>query len=547
MSSIDLDKRKDGPTVEHDEDAIPGLHYQTVDPHADPDAISYGPNGVKGLFTSKYVFGAATLASLGGFSMGYDMGVISIINVMEPFHQAFPKAETSFGKGLMTGMLLLGAFIGCIFMSYLSDRISRKWAITAMVVAFDIGAILQTAAVNYDMLVAGRFIGGIGVGTLAMGAPLYISEISPPNMRGTLLVLESISISSGVVIAYWITFGTRHMTGEACFRLPFGLQMVSATALGLGIHFFPYSPRWLALVNRDAECLTSLTKLRNLPATDERVQIEYNSILSEVRFQKIVQERKHPGAKGLKLEILSWFDLFSKETWKRTAVGCGIAFFQQFSGINAFIYYAPTLFESLGQTSEMSLILSGVFNVLQLVAAIICFLLIEKIGRRPLAIGGAFGMTGAYVVIAVLSGVYSKDWQANMAAGWACVAMAFVFILLFGVSYSPLGWALPSEVFSTTSRSKGVALSTCVIWLSDFIIGLITPSMLADIEYRTYIFFAVMCFVAGVWAILLVPETSGKSLEEIDELFGDDSAKKEREIAAAALGSPSGERGVMAV
>lgn len=366
-------------------------------------------------------------------------------------------------------------------------------------------------------------------------------------MRGTLLVLESISISAGVVIAYWITFGTRHMTGEACFRLPFGLQMVSATALGLGIHFFPYSPRWLTLVNRDAECLTSLTKLRNLPATDERVQIEYNSILSEVRFQKIVQERKHPGAKGLKLEILSWFDLFSKETWKRTAVGCGIAFFQQFSGINAFIYYAPTLFESLGQTSEMSLILSGVFNVLQFVAAIICFLLIEKIGRRPLAIGGAFGMTGAYVVIAVLSGVYSKDWQANMAAGWACVAMAFVFILLYGVSYSPLGWALPSEVFSTTSRSKGVALSTCVIWLSDFIIGLITPSMLANIEYRTYIFFAVMCFVAGVWAILLVPETSGKSLEEIDELFGDDSAKKEREIAAAALGSPSAERGVMTV
>ncbi|KAE8375037.1 general substrate transporter [Aspergillus bertholletiae] len=547
MGSIDLAKRKDGPTIEHDEDAIPGLHYQTVDPHAESDAISYGPSGVKGLFFSKYVFGAATLASLGGFSMGYDMGVISIINVMEEFHKVFPKAETSFGKGLMTGMLLLGAFVGCIFMSYLSDRISRKWALTAMVVAFDIGAILQTAAVNYDMLVAGRFIGGIGVGTLAMGAPLYISEISPPNMRGTLLVLESISITSGVVIAYWITFGTRHIASEACFRLPFGLQMVTATALGLGIHFFPYSPRWLALVNRDAECLASLTKLRNLPATDERVQIEYNSIISEVRFQKMVQERKHPGAKGLKLEILSWFDLFSKGTWKRTAVGCGIAFFQQFSGINAFVYYAPTLFESLGQTSEMSLVLSGVFNILQFVAAIICFLLIEKIGRRPLAIGGAFGMAAAYVIIAVLSGVYSKDWHAHMAAGWACVAMAFVFILLYGVSYSPLGWAMPSEIFSTTSRSKGVALSTCVIWLSDFIVGVITPSMLADIEYRTYIFFAVMCFVAGIWAILLVPETSGKSLEEIDELFGDDSAKKEREIAVAAFSPSSGERSVMTV
>jgi sugar porter (SP) family MFS transporter len=357
-------------------------------------------------------------------------------------------------------------------------------------------------------------------------------------MRGTLLVLESISITAGVVIAYWITFGTRHLPSEACFRLPFGLQMVTATALGLGIHFFPYSPRWLALVERNPDCLRSLSKLRNLPPTDPRIQTEYTSIVTEVRLQRLMQTRKHPSATGLKLELLQWLDLFSAKTWKRTAVGCGIAFFQQFSGINAFIYYAPTLFQSLGQTNETSLILSGVFNVLQLVAAIICFLVIEKIGRRPLAIGGAFVMSVAYVIIAVLSGVYSKDWASNMSAGWSCVAMAFIFILSYGVSYSPLGWALPSEVFSTTTRSKGVALSTCVIWLSDFIVGVITPSMLADIEYKTYVFFAVMCFVAGVWAFFLVPETGGKTLEEIDELFGDGSAKDEREIAeAAAVGS----------
>ncbi|KAE8147993.1 general substrate transporter [Aspergillus avenaceus] len=523
---MEEEKRKEGPTAEHDEEAS-----RPVATVPDPDAVSYGPSGIKGLFTSKYVSGAAFLASLGGFSMGYDMGVISIINVMDEFHKAYPRADTSFGKGLMTGMLLLGAFVGCIFMSYLSDRISRKWAITAMVVVFDIGAILQTAAVNYDMLVAGRFIGGIGVGTLAMGAPLYISEISPPNMRGTLLVLESISITSGVVIAYWITFGTRHLPGEACFRLPFGLQMVSATALGLGIHFFPYSPRWLALVNRPSDCLHALSKLRNLPPTDDRIQIEHQSIMAEVAFQKAALAQKHPNASGLKLEALSWLDLFRKPTWRRTAIGSGIAFFQQFSGINAFIYYAPTLFQQLGQTPETSLVLSGIFNIIQMIASIICFLLIEKLGRRPLAIAGAFGMASAYIIIAVLSGTYSANWAANMSAGWACVAMAFIFVFLYGISYSPLGWALPSEVFSTTSRSKGVALSTCVIWVSDFIVGLITPSMLSDIEYKTYVFFAVMCFVAGVWAFIFVPETSGKSLEEIDALFGDSTAKVEREVA----------------
>lgn len=136
--------------------------------HSFLQAISYGPSGVRGLLSSKYVFGAGVLASLGGFSMGYDMGVISIINVMNQFHEAYPFATSAFGTEFMTAMLLLGAFVGCLFMPYIADHYSRKWALTVVVIIFDIGAILQTAAPNYATLVAGRFIGGIGVGTLAM-------------------------------------------------------------------------------------------------------------------------------------------------------------------------------------------------------------------------------------------------------------------------------------------------------------------------------------------------------------------------------------------
>lgn len=132
------------------------------------EGVSYGHNGIRGLFSSHIVFGAAFLASLGGFSFGYDQGVISIINVMPSFHEAFPPTKTGFGKGFMTGMLEFGAFLGCFFFPYLADKVSRKWALTAVVVIFDIGAIIQTAASNYGMLVAGRTIGGIGVGTLAM-------------------------------------------------------------------------------------------------------------------------------------------------------------------------------------------------------------------------------------------------------------------------------------------------------------------------------------------------------------------------------------------
>ncbi|KAJ9150903.1 General substrate transporter [Pleurostoma richardsiae] len=517
--------------VEHEEGTVTDTGIkESSEADVFAENLAYGPDGIRGLLGSSYVFGAAFLASLGGFSFGYDQGVISIINVMDQFHSAFPRTKTPFGTSFMTAMLLFGAFVGCLFMPYLADKISRKRALTVVVVIFDIGAIIQTAARSYGTLVAGRAIGGIGVGTLAMGAPLYISEISPPNLRGTLLVLESISIVSGVVISFWITYGTRHMDSEASFRLPLGLQMVCATILGVCIQFFPYSPRWLALVGRHDECVASLSKLRGLPSTDSRVQKEFKGIVAEIEFNKLTLAQEHPGVGNFKLEILSWLDLFDRKMLHRTAVGCGVCFFQQFSGINAFIYYAPTLFRSIGQSDEMSLILSGIFNVLQLVAVAICFVVIDKIGRRPLAIFGGFGSCICYAVIAALDGVYSDDWSANTSAGWACAAMAFCFIMVYGVSYSPLGWSLPAEVFPNSKRAKGVALATCVNWLSNFTVGIATPPMLENIGFGTYIFFAVFCGLAGIWAAFLVPETRGKTLEEVDLLFGDTSTREETEV-----------------
>ncbi|KAH8171020.1 sugar transporter domain-containing protein [Sarocladium implicatum] len=497
--------------------------------------ISYGSTGLKGILQSPFVFFAALLASMGGFSFGYDQGVISIINVMPEFHRVFPEAKSGFGKGFMTGMLELGAFLGCVFMPWLADTISRKRAISIVVVVFNIGAILQTAAVNYEMLVLGRTIGGIGVGALAMGAPLYISEIAPPNLRGTLLVLESVSIVLGVVVSFWITYGTREMAGEVAFRLPFGLQMVSATMVGIGIFFFPYSPRWLAMVGREDEAAASLAKLRRLPPTDERVQAELNGIVAEARFQQAVVKQRHPNAEGIKLEVKTWLDLFSLKLWRRVIVGCGVMFFQQFSGINAFIYYAPTLFQTLGQDYEMSLIMSGVFNMLQLVAVSVCFLIIDNVGRRPLAILGGIGGCVSWGIMAVLVGLYSKTWDSHQDAGWAAVAMAFMFILIYGCTYAPLGWALPSEVFPSAMRSKGVALSTSTNWICNFIVGVVTPPMLESWGFGTYLFYGGWCGVAVFWAWFFVVETKGKTLEQMDEVFGDNIAQEERDLIAAAM------------
>lgn len=229
MDASDKDSAKlSKGSAEYHEDVNAMKTIPTADlPDLMAEEVSYGRSGLRGLIDSPFVFGAAFLASLGGFSFGYDQGVISIINVMPQFLDAYPILnEGGFYTGLMTAMLELGAFLGCFFMPWLADKISRKWALSVVVCIFCIGAIIQTSAPNYGALVFGRFFGGIGVGTLALvsspfstslgttltlqqGAPLYISEIAPPNLRGALLVLESVSIVLGVVVSYWISYGTK--------------------------------------------------------------------------------------------------------------------------------------------------------------------------------------------------------------------------------------------------------------------------------------------------------------------------------------------------
>ncbi|KAJ0370004.1 hypothetical protein COL154_001810 [Colletotrichum chrysophilum] len=303
---------------------------------------------------------------------------------------------------------------------------------------------------------------------MVITATQYISEVSPPHLRGTLLVLESVAIVAGVTIAYWITYACKDIAGEASWRVPFALQLPSAMILGAMIQLFPYSPRWLAMQDRHEDCLSSLCKLRKLPASDERVQAEYQGILAEAKFQAVMLERRHPGVRGFKLEVVQWLDLFTIKSWRRTIVGAGVSFFQQFQGVNGFIYYAPTLFRNIGQSDDMSLILSGIFNALQIVGVFIAFILIDRVGRRPLAIYGGIGNMICFVVIAALVGTFDSRWGENTSAGWACVAMAFLFIIIFGASYSSLGWALPPEVFPNGMRSKGVAFSVAVNWLSNF-------------------------------------------------------------------------------
>ena len=358
-----------------------------------------------------------------------------------------------FWKGLLTAMIELGALIGALNQGWIADKISRKYSIVVAVCIFTVGSALQTSAVNYAMLTVARLIGGVGIGMsvtlftglltmiksdtirLSMVACLYISEISPPEIRGALLVLEEFSIVTGIVIAFWITYGTQYMSSEWAWRLPFLLQIVPGLILGVGITFLPFSPRWLASKGRDKESLHALSRLRRLPDTDRRVRQEWVDIRAEVAFHQELSRERHPTlqdgstSSSIKLELVSWVDCFKKGVWKRTHVGMGLMFFQQFVGINSLVYYGPTLFETMGQGHSMQLILSGVLNIAQLVGVASSIWTMDRFGRRPLLLWGSVMMCISHVIIAALVGQFSSHWPSHKGPGWTSVAFLFIYMI----------------------------------------------------------------------------------------------------------------------
>ncbi|KAI0017081.1 putative MFS monosaccharide transporter [Xylariomycetidae sp. FL0641] len=499
------------------------------------EELNYGPSGFRGIFSSHYVTFCASFAAIGGFLFGYDQGVISVTLTMEQFLDQFPQvadgaAGSGFYKGLMTAMIELGAFFGALNQGWISDTYSRKRTLMVAVVIFVIGSAIQTGSVSYAMLVVGRLIGGVGIGLLSSVVPLYIGEIAAPQVRGTVLVFEQLFIVFGIVVAFWITFATKDIPSYWAWQLPFLLQIFPGLLLGAGAFFLPYSPRWLAAQGREDDALASLAKLRQLPPADNRVQREWMDILAESKFQRQVLAERHPHlmdgglASRLRLEVVSWADLFKKGCWRRTQVGAGLMFFQQFNGINALIYYSPTLFATMGFELNLQLIMSGVLNVTQLVGVLSSLYTMDRVGRKKLLLVGS-AVTGiSHIVIAGLVGRYSGNWPAHLAEADVSVAFLFLYMVAFGATWGPVPWAMPAEIFPSSLRAKGVGISTASNWINNFIIGLITPPLIQSTGFGAYVFFGAFCLLSFVFTWFCIPETKGKTLEEMDEVFHDRGA-----------------------
>ncbi|TVY94267.1 MFS glucose transporter [Lachnellula willkommii] len=479
-------------------------------------------NGIRGMLANPYVFMTCLFASLGCMMYGYDQGVMGSILVMENFQAHFPTLTGSSIQGWLVASLELGAWAGALLNGYLADRISRKYSMLVAVIVFTLGTGLQTGAQNPAMLFAGRVIGGIGIGMFSMVIPLYQAEIAPPELRGSLVSLQQLSITIGTCIAFWLDYGMHFVGGSNCdpagvpnhgygsdgkfspslahghnctgeeaisWRVPLALQLIPAWILFFGMFFLPFSPRWLMMKHRDDDCIASLSKLRRLEPDNALLRAEYLEIKAAVMFDEETEAEYNANNK-----FGAWRALFAGNMLKRLAIGCWLMIFQQFTGINAVLYYAPQIFATFGFTSVTTeLLATGVTGILQIIFTLPAVLFLDKFGRKSFLITGAVGMCVCHVIVAALDGTFEDSWPTHTSAGWASIAFIWLFAVNFAYSWGPVTWVLTQEIFPNSMRSRGVAIVASTNWMFNFVIGLTTRDMLDSMKYGTYIFFAAFC------------------------------------------------------
>ncbi|KAL4819923.1 general substrate transporter [Aspergillus spinulosporus] len=489
------------------------------------------PHGLVGMLKNPYVFMTCAFASLGCIMYGYDQGVMSPVLVMENFQNHFPGLMGSTIQGWLVSALELGAWAGALFNGYLADRISRKYSMMVAVVIFTLGSGLQAGAQTPAYFFAGRIIGGLGIGMFSHVIPLYQAEIAPPELRGSLVSLQQLSITIGTAIAFWLDYAHGHTClgqKSIAWRFPLALQILFAWILFFGMFFFPFSPRWLMSKHREEEAVVALSKLRRLDPSDPLIKAEVLEIKAAVMFDE--ESDREAVEKGGKLA--PWKALFAPNMFKRLVLGCdvdggreGMMICQQFTGINAVLYYAPQIFASFGfSSSKQTLLATGVTGILQIIFTLPAVLFLDKFGRKTFLIAGAAGMFCCHIVVATVEGLYQDDWALNeglyKAQGWVAIAFIWLFAVNFAYSWGPVAWVLAQEIFPNSARSRGVSIVASTNWMFNFVIGLTTKDMLNSMKYGTYIFFAIFSALGGAFIWWFAPETKDKTLEELDIYFG---------------------------
>ncbi|WRT63908.1 uncharacterized protein IL334_000834 [Kwoniella shivajii] len=475
-------------------------------------AAQLKPSRVSG----KWLTYMVTFVAGTGFTLfGYDQGVLSSLLTLPSFQDQFPQTAGGFGgsrsatlQSFLVAIYELGCMAGALSNLYVGDKLGRRHTISLGGIIMIVGAILQTAAVDYAMMLVARVITGLGNGLLTSTVPAYQSECAKAHHRGQLVLIEGSLITFGIMMSYWIDLGFYFTTGSISWRFPIAFQILLALIMIICMYAFrlPESPRWLASKGKYAEALAVLAALDNTSVDDKKVIATFNGICDAIAAESA-------GGFGFR-------ELFTNgrtQNLRRMLLGVVAQCFQQICGINLITYYLTSVLTDLGLGPEMSRIISGVNGTCYFLTSIVALFIIERIGRRPLMFWMALAQA---ITMAVLAGLYDLSQQSNKAAQVISVLCLFLFNTWFSVGWLGMTWLYPAEVTPLRIRAPANALSTASNWIFNFMVVMATGPMFANIGWGTYALFAVVNGVIicpVVW--FFFPETKKYSLEEIDIIF----------------------------
>jgi len=453
--------------------------FDTMLARSEPPQPAPGPRAI--LYTALVTL----IAALGGLLFGFDTGVISgaLLFIIPEFHLG-PAAQ-----GFVVGIVTLGALAGALLGGAAADAVGRRKTNIAGGAAFIVGSLVSAVAPGVATLIAGRFVIGVAIGLSSVAAPLYIAELASARRRGTLVSLFQLAVTVGILASFIIDelFAPTH-----AWRTMLGVAVIPGAALVFGMLPMPESPRWLVKRGRTDDAREALRRVR--PAQD--VDAELREIAVDIA-------QDQPAA---------WRDLAAPDLRPALVVGIGLAVFQQVTGINTIIYYAPQIFEAAGFGSATTALAAtigiGVVNVL---ATVVAIALVDHVGRRPLLLAGLTGMVVSLLALGVA-------WREAASAGWlgaTTVACIGIYIVCFAFSLGPIVWLMIAEIYPNRIRARAASVSTAANWAANFVVSVTFPLLRASLGTSLTFLYAILGTIAIWFVARRVPETRGKSLEEI--------------------------------
>lgn len=457
-------------------------------------------------YNKTYIFGITLVATLGGLLFGYDTAVISGAEKSIEAYLIRPLGLNSLIHGATVSSALIGCIIGGVISGVFSNRFGRRKTLLIAAVLFFVSALgsgfpefifFSKGHPSIGLLLTFNFyriIGGVGVGLASAVSPMYISEIAPADIRGRLVSFNQFAIIFGMLVVYFVNWGIAFgqsidWINDVGWRYMFASEAIPAALFGMLLFLVPETPRYLVLSNRDEKARSVLSRINA-----DKLRAE--AIFSEIK-QSIgrTTERSRIFSYG-KIVIL---------------IGILLSVFQQFVGINVALYYAPRIFESMGAAKDASMLQTIIMGFVNVVFTVVAILTVDKWGRKPLLITGSIGMA---------IGMFAISWLSyNEIIGISTLVFIIIYTASFMMSWGPICWVLISEIFPNKIRGQAVAVAVGAQWAANYLISSTYPAMMEYSGALTYGFYGLMAVLSALFVWKMIPETKGKSLEEMESLW----------------------------